>query len=306
MGPAGAGGGPVGRGGGGGPPRRGPAPGLPPGRGVLVEQRGDGVLDPRRELAHGLVRPRHQRLAEPDRQLAPAGRRPALPARHRGERAAVGDRHHGDVVLLGEEGGTHPEPAEPAVDRPGALGVDHQAPALGEHLARGGRHGAAAAVDREGVEQQRGADRAPPGVEEVVRRGGHRRTPAPLVGQREQDQRRVEVGGVVRDEDDRAVDPREHVEALDAGTHLGAEQRLEADPLGDLAGGHRGTAARPLGAEHGGPGRQHPLLGRAGHLCSSPPAPATGDLTHVVDGLLEEAHRVTGRPRAGAAGCAGR
>ena len=46
-------------------------------------------------------------------------------------------------------------------------------------------------------------DRAPPGVEEVVGGCGDRRTPSPLVGQRQQDQRGVEVGGVVGHEDHR-------------------------------------------------------------------------------------------------------
>ena len=137
---------------------------------------------------------------------------------------------------------------DPAVLGAGALREDHQRPAVGQHLTGRGRHRAAAAVDREGVEEQRGADRAPPGVEEVVRRGRHPGLAPPLVGQREQDQRGVEVRGVVGREDHRPLDPVEDVEPLDLGPHLRAEQRLEAGLLDDLAHGHRRPLARPVAA----------------------------------------------------------
>src|SRR4051794_17124981 len=59
-----------------------PLASLPPGGPVLVEECGDGVLDARREVTHGLVCARDQRLTEADGELTTPRRGPALAARH--------------------------------------------------------------------------------------------------------------------------------------------------------------------------------------------------------------------------------
>ena len=253
-----------------------PLPGLPPGRPVLVEQRGDGVLDPRREVAHRLVR-RRRTSGSPKRIVSCRRPREGQPW-PRGIAAnvpAVRDRHDRDAVLLGEEGRAHPELAHPAVGRAGALGEDHQAPAVGQHLARRRGHGAAAAVDREGVEEERRPDRAPPGVEEVVGRGRHRRTPAPLVGQRQQDQRGVEVRGVVGHEDDRALDALEDVETLDPGAaHCERKSGCRPAFCATSRAAIAGLRARPVAREDRRLRGRHELLRRARHLGAPAPAPA--------------------------------
>ena len=215
-----------------------------------------------------------QGLTEPHRQLPPAPARPALAARHRGEGAAVSDGDNRDADLAARTP-AHPEPADPAVLRARALGEDHQAPAVGQDLTGRGRHGATPPVDGEGVEQQ-GPTR-PPATR--CRRSSRpprpRRCDQPLVGQRQQDQRGVEVGGVVGHEDHRALDAGEDVESLHAGAHLGAEHRLHPGLLRHLAGHLRGPAPRPVGA--GRPSTS--LAGTHGSAergtCSAPtPAPA--------------------------------
>src|SRR5262245_52153103 len=118
-------------------PRGGSTAGFPPGRAVLVEERGHRRSDPRREVTGGLTLGRPQRRAEAygDGLAAPA--RPALTAWHGGERAAMRDRDDRHLVLDGEPGGAHPEGADPAVDRAGSLRVDDQVPAVMQHVARG-------------------------------------------------------------------------------------------------------------------------------------------------------------------------
>ena len=251
------------------------------------------------KLRGGLVRPGHQRLAEPDRQLPTPRARPALAARHRRERAAVGDRDHRHPVLAGEVGRAQPEPPHPAVGGAGALGEDQQAPAVGEHVARGVRHRPAAPLDREGVEQQRRPDGPPPGVEEVVGRGGHRRPSSPLVRQRQQHQRGVEVGGVVGGEDDRPARPgparRAPRHESGPGNGRPAPARPSAPPRG------RPGPARGAPTRCGTPrlGRPHPRLGRPRHLRAPTPAPAAGDLPDVVDAPAHDVHVVTSASRCG-------
>ena len=84
---------------------------------------------------------------------------------------AVRHRHDGHVVLerRGRPRRSGSWPIQPSCERVPSGKITRLQP-VGEHLAGRGRHGAAASVDRERVEEQRRTDRAPPGVEEVVGR----------------------------------------------------------------------------------------------------------------------------------------
>ena len=249
-----------------------------------------------------------QRLAEPDRELrdvpGPAspgraasrrrcrGARPAPPGRRAGRRGTPRRAGTGrpsrpcERVPSGKI--TRLQPS--ASTSPGVVAIEPAAP-----------------VDREGVEHDRRPDGAPPGVEEVVGRGRDRRTPPPLVGQRQQDQRGVEVGGVVGREDHRAVDPCEHVEPLDVPAHLGAHAPGRARPSGrprarsapDAAATSRsGTTvffdgSTNSSAERGTSGRRPHRQPRATVRTSS-------TLSRRKPAIRSP------RPRSGAAGCAGR
>ena len=122
------------------------------------------------------------------------GARPALPARHGGERAAMRDGNHRHLVLDGQPCRAHPEAAEPAVGRAGPLrdrppGSSHRrATCPGVAAIEPPRRSIGKVLNRHG-----GPDGPPPRVEEVVGRGRHGRRAPPLVRQREQDQRGVQV-----------------------------------------------------------------------------------------------------------------
>ncbi len=188
------------------------------------------------ELAHlvhhlaprrlGVARP--DRLAEADLDLVAAGEeaagialRPVLAGRHRVVGAADVDRDDVDAVLRGDHRGAGADLADLAVARAGALGEHQQVPALVDQpvdvVGRAVAEPAAAAAERDGVEQQRDAVGLPALLVEVVGRGGDRGAVAPLARHRAQDRRRVEVARVVGDEDDRrASSVVEHLAPDDA------------------------------------------------------------------------------------------
>jgi len=149
----------------------------------------------------------------------------------------------------------------------------------------------APAVDRDGSEHERGGDRPQPAVEEVVGCGGDSGPRPPRRGQGTQDQRRVQVRGVVGDEQHRTGHPVQRVQAADLRRDLRPHQRLEPRRLHQRSGSHGGRRASPSGRElarrrygdvSGDRGRQR----RAGA-----PAPPASDLaqTH----LGARAHRTS-------------
>ena len=164
-------------------------------------------------------------------------------------------------------------------DRPGRGGHDRGALRL-RRARRARRRGRRrASLHGEGVEEQRGELATPPHVEEVVGGGAGREVAGEASGQRAEDQRRVEVAGVVRDDDEAALDPLEPVAADDRDARDRPDRRLEHDALGDVAG-HR-VAARVEAVLHVGrrPGhgvasalvrRGVALLGRGALLGPSP------------------------------------
>ena len=251
---------------------------VPPGGPVLVEQRGDGGLDPRRELAHA-PRPSPARSGSPNRTVT--WRRPgtASPGRAASRRTCRGARPARRARRAAWRGTPRPSgtgPIQPS-GRAGALGEDHQDPAVGQHLARRRRHRAAAAVDREGVEDQRRADRAPPGVEEVVGRGRHGRTPPPLVGQRAAGS--AGCPGARRGWPRRSPGPSspvQHVEPLDRGCGPASGTAAPARPSGRPRGPPSPAGVRA----HVGAGTPSARLGstirlgRARHQRAPSPAPA--------------------------------
>src|SRR3954462_12641923 len=68
------------------------------------------------------------------RQEAPRALGPVAAGRHRVMGAADVDRDDRDLVLLGDDRGAGAQPADPAVARPRALGVDQQVPAPVDQL----------------------------------------------------------------------------------------------------------------------------------------------------------------------------
>ena len=106
-------------------------------------------------------------------------------------------------------------------------------------------HAAAVAADRHGVEEERDAVGLPALLVEVVGRRGDRRALAPLARERAQDHRRVEVAGVVDDEDDRLARLLQQVLAHRARARVEVDHRPEDEVEDHQAGGLRVPAAGP-------------------------------------------------------------
>ena len=143
------------------------------------------------------------------RRLLPSGQDSAGAAQ-----VARDDRPAGAHRQPGRPG---PVGLPPAVGAAAALGEDQQAPAFPEQ--RGGPVGRVArhplALDGHGVEGEGERRRLEPGVEEVVGGAGHHRPVAPPIGKIRQQQRGVEVAGVVGREDDRLVEVGDAVQPVD-------------------------------------------------------------------------------------------
>ena len=146
----------------------------------------DRLLHPPRERLVRLALLGVDRVAVAHRHDGPARSRPPLALRHRLVRADDRDRHQADPELEREARGAVPEPLHVPVRRPRALGEHHDRPALVDQLARlvDRARAAAAAIDRERAEHERGERLAPPHVEEVVARRADRRLALPALGQR--------------------------------------------------------------------------------------------------------------------------
>ena len=97
----------------------------------------------------------------------------------------------------------------------------------------------AGAVDRERVEEQGGQALAPPDVEEVVGGGAGGDIAGELARQGAEDQRGVEVTGVVGDHDERAVEVLEVLSAEHGDRGESPDHRLEDQSLGHEASARR-------------------------------------------------------------------
>ena len=102
----------------------------------------------------------------------------------------------------------------PAIRRAATLGKDEQAPAFVEQGS--GQVGRLAihplALDRDGVDGERKQDGLPTGVEEIVGPGGDNRAVPPALRQQAQQERRVDVTGVVGGKDEGLVEVSQPVE----------------------------------------------------------------------------------------------
>ena len=182
-------------------------------------------------------------------RLVEAALGPVLAGRHRLVRAGHVDRHDREAVLGGQGGRAGAQLADPAVARARALGVHQEVPALVDQavdvVGRAVSEAAAAALDRHGVEHERDERRRRALLVEVVGRRRDRRALAPLARQRAQDHRRVEVAGVVGDEDDRRLELLEALGAVRAHAHVVVDHRAQHAAQDRLAHVARDAAARP-------------------------------------------------------------
>jgi hypothetical protein len=128
------------------------------------------------------------------------------------------------------------EPAELTRLGSAALREDEDRDAALEELPRHtGPFAVARTVDREGVEEQ-GREQASGGdVEEVVRRDTGGEEPRESPWHRTDDERGVEVGLVVRDDDERTVHPGETLAARHADASQRPDERLQQEALCDEA-----------------------------------------------------------------------
>jgi hypothetical protein len=123
--------------------------------------------------------------------------------------ADEGDRHDRQAQLAHEPADPRLERLHGAVGRAGALGKEQQRPAVGRPRAadRQGRPRAAAPRQGEGVHEQphQPAEQRP--REPVIGRGGNGHAAAQRWRERGQHERRVEVAGVVGDQQKRRLQP---------------------------------------------------------------------------------------------------
>jgi hypothetical protein len=104
----------------------------------------------------------------------------------------------------------------------------------------------AAAVDGERVEEQGGETAAPPHVEEVVGGGARREVARHLARQRPEDERGVEVGGVVRDDDEGAARLLELLAPDDLDGHERPDDRLQDQVLRHEPAGRMTLRVEPV------------------------------------------------------------
>jgi hypothetical protein len=120
-----------------------------------------------------------------------------------------------------------PEPLHVAVRRAGPFGEHDDGPTLADQL-----FGlvdplpALGPVDREARVDERGERLAPPHVEEVIAGGADGGPALPAIRQRAQDQGRVEMARVVREEHDRSAHVLQMIEPVHAERELVANQRV--------------------------------------------------------------------------------
>ena len=221
----------VGAGEGRGRARRGPARrAVPPVGGGLVGQRGDRrARCARRSGGASSPSAGQERRAEGDPDVAPASGRLA-PLRRMLAGALDVDRHDRHAAAASTGRRRRRGTAGPSRRAAAALGEDQHAPAVVDQLGGlvGGAPGDLGALDRDGADDERGRGRRDAGAEEVVGGRADEHLVAPRLGDRREQQRRVDVAVVVGGED-RPGPSR-------------PSSRSRPSPLG------RGRAPRPPGA----------------------------------------------------------
>ena len=209
-----------------------PALRLPPRALVLVEQRGDRVADPRRELARRLV---GDRVAAARRSGRSAGAGPGSASLGRAAslrtcpRCAIGTT--GTWCTAARKAAPYRNrPIQPSGERVPSGKITRLQPSASTSPGVVAIE-PAAALDRERVEDDRRADRAPPGVEEVVGRRRDRRASPPRARATTTGSAGCRGGEAWLATKITGPSSRvQHVEALHVGADLRTEQRLQADP----------------------------------------------------------------------------